>query len=792
MNGNEARKSDHWAIALVHGIGNTDRLQMIQEVCKAFQHARPNLRLEQGAEVHEVHEVRDKNGAMTEQEGGDNAGQNAGQKSEQKTQLRGQITSPLVDAEDTYVRYNVIRNGYLGGGTFRIGTAHWADITYYRQGFLNLIGALMMTAFGVRFFAEVAASADKGDNWVIRILSWVQRRVLKLMVQVLALVVFPVTFVSLILSCMGLIGIYVFKTQLAGWQKEFISISSFALCTLAALAGIRRSWDFRKERPLAIWLFVMIAGIGFVVSLAMILGDRIWIASGPGHAVSYFWQAQHGQPPGAGFLQLPIYIRDSLVSIAMSFKYVELADRFRLVDETAAYFALMHALQLVAGIVLLALTLLATFNLFFLVLACFICGHVYRTYVFATVSVITIWIINLVLLWPENLATFAAMTQFLDDTRLKDTITITGVNWSKWQVETLKIGLADPIEFRPGFMNKRLYADTYPVMWFEAMFLVFLAAALVLVAALPLARKSWRLRHWHTPLAGFAPMKDRVSPAHECWPRLIISGGYVLLVLILIVAVPGALLVVVLNATDLGSKIPFIGWLARALPHDLTVGAEWARIGVILFLISFLFFSHWIRDGAKLILDVVNHFTPRRRGGSILPWRPAQIDFPVRQRIERRFEEMIEALLARGDKPNLLIVAHSQGTVITLDALSDKLRRRGWIDRVLPRVESLTVITFGSPVTHVYQRYFPQLYKPFDKTPSLVKLSEDPRVKWFNVYRIDDFVGTHIENSIPNFPINVPALPGGHTDYWRADVMLELFKHPEMTDVLKAPAPASP
>lgn len=770
MNGNEAHKSDNWAIALVHGIGNTDRLQMIKEVCTAFKYARPELRLVQGAEVHEVHESRDKTGAVTEQ----------------KTEIRGHITSPLVDAEDTYVRYNVIRNGHLGGGTFRIGTAHWADITYYRQGFLNLIGALMMTAFGVRFFAEVAASADRGDNWAIRALSWVQRRVLKLMVQILALVVFPVTFVSLILSCMGLIGIYVFKTQLAGWQKEFISISSFALCSLAAIAGIRRSWDFRRERPLAIWLFVMIAGIGFIVSLAMFLGDRIWIASGPGHAASYFWQAQHGQPPGAGFLQLPIYIRDSLVSIAMSFKYVELADRFRLVDETAAYFALMHALQLVAGIVLLALTLLATFNLFFLVLACLICGHVYRTYVFATVSVITIWIINLVLLWPENLATFAAMTQFLDDTRLKDTITITGVNWSTWQVETLKIGLADPIEFRPGFMNKRLYADTYPVMWFEAMFLVFLTATFILVASVPLARKAWRLRHWTTPLASFAPTKDHELPPHQSWPRLIISGGYVLLVLILIVVVPGALLIVVLNALGLGSKHPFVGWFASGLPNDLTVGAEWARIGVILFLIFFLFFSHLIRDGAKLILDVVNHFTPRRRGGGFLPWRQPQVDFPVRQRIERRFEEMIEALLSRGDKPNLLIVAHSQGTVITLDALM----RRRWIERLLSRVESLTVITFGSPVTHVYQRYFPQLYKPFKET-SLLELSKDKRVKWLNVYRVDDFVGTHIENSIPNFPLNVPAPAGGHTHYWSEDVMLELFARPEMSGVLKA-APLAP
>jgi pimeloyl-ACP methyl ester carboxylesterase len=673
----------------------------------------------------------------------------------------------------------VIRSGHLGDTTFRIGTAHWADITYYRQGFINLIGALMMTAFGVRFFAEVAASADKNDNWLIRASSWFQRRVLKLMVQILALVVFPVTFVSLILSCIGLIGIYVFKTQLAGWQKEFIAIASFALCTAAALTGVRRSWEFRKERPLAIWIFLMIAGIGCIVSIAMLLGDRLWISTGAGKPFDIFWQPAHGQPPGAGYLQLPIYIRDTIVSIAMSFKYVELADRFRLVDETAAYFALMHALQLVAGIVLLALTLLAMLNLALLVSVSLVTGRIYRTYVFATVSVITIWIINLVLLWPENLATFAAMTQFMDDARLKETITVTGVNWSTWQIETLKIGLGDPVEFRPGFMNKRLYADTYPVMWFEAMFIVFLFATLLLVLSLPVARLTYRMwrRLRKTPLAAFAPHSNRHEPDNHSWPRLIISGAYVLFVLILIVVVPGALLVVVLNATGLGAQIPFVHWIARNLPNDLTVGAEWARSGVILFLILFLLFSHLIRDGARLILDVVNHFTPRRRSRG---QNAGQAYFPVRQRIERRFEEMIEALLSRGDKPNLLIVAHSQGTIITLDAL----RRRGWMERLLPRVESLTVITFGSPVTHVYQRYFPQLYKPFDKTPSLVRLSEDKRVKWFNVYRVDDFVGTYIENSIPNFPVNIPAPHGGHTSYWQEDVMKELFNHPGMRDVL--------
>ncbi len=772
MNETVPRKSDDWAVALVHGIGITDRLKMIQEVCHALSYARPEMKLGHGAEIHEVREIRDKDGNITEQE----------------TEARGEITGPLADSGDTYVRHNVIRNGRLGDGTFRIGTAHWADITYYRQGLVNLIGALMMTAFGVRFFAEVAAKASKDDNWVIKSFSWVQRRLLKLMVQILALFVFPVTFVSLIFSCMSLIGIYVFRTQLAGAQKEFIAISSLALCIAAAIVGVRRSWEFRKERPLAVSLFLVIAGVALVIAIAMLFGDRLWIAGGVGIPWQFHWQEIRGQAPGSAFLPLPLFIRDMLVWIASFFRYVELADRIMLVDETAAYFALLHALQLVAGIVLLFLTFAAGVNLTLLFIVFKLTGRTSRTFVFATVSVITIWIVNLVLLWPENLATFAAMTLFLDDTRLKETITITGVNWSQMKIETLTIGLGDPVEFRPGFMNKRLYSETYPVMWFEAMFLVFLSATLLLVLSLPFARFCWNRFHKNTPLAAFAPAAGKAEPRYASWPRLIISGGYVLLVLVLIFVVPTTLLAVVVGAVakaiGLGIPLPIVDWIILYLPNDLTVGAEWARIGVLLFLILFLFFSQYIRDGAKLLLDVVNHFTPRTRSASetFRGRKQRELIFPVRRRIQQRFEEMIEALLSRGDKPNLLIVAHSQGTVITLDALM----RRRWMSRLLDRVESVTVITFGSPITHVYQRYFPQLYKPFGETPHLVELSRDSRVRWINVYRIDDFVGTYIENSIPGFPINVPVPAGGHTNYWSADVMKELFHHPELQDVLVA------
>lgn len=109
------------------------------------------------------------------------------------------------------------------------------------------------------------------------------------------------------------------------------------------------------------------------------------------------------------------------------------------------------------------------------------------------------------------------------------------------------------------------------------------------------------------------------------------------------------------------------------------------------------------------------------------------------------------------------MIAHSQGTVIAFDALRHEL----W-ERVKDRAASLTVLTFGSPVTHIYQRYFSRPYPAIANTPNLAKLAAEPGLKWFNVYRIDGFVGTYVGASVP-VPVERPMPPGGRTHYWQQD-----------------------
>ena len=80
---------------------------------------------------------------------------------------------------------------------------------------------------------------------------------------------------------------------------------------------------------------------------------------------------------------------------------------------------------------------------------------------------------------------------------------------------------------------------------------------------------------------------------------------------------------------------------------------------------------------------------------------------------------------------------------------------------------------FDVPVaasTHIYQHYFPEDYGSFSGT-ALSKLADDARVRWLNIYRADDFVGTIIAGPSDTFPRNVPMKEGGHFCYWEREVL---------------------
>jgi hypothetical protein len=110
----------------------------------------------------------------------------------------------------------------------------------------------------------------------------------------------------------------------------------------------------------------------------------------------------------------------------------------------------------------------------------------------------------------------------------------------------------------------------------------------------------------------------------------------------------------------------------------------------------------------------------------------------------------------------LIVLSHSQGTIVAADVLAEAataealkpFKRRAWM-------------TFGSPLTHLYNHYFPGEYPRLDFQSARWRGIDQNIEQWTNVYRIDDFVGTFVENpGNPQKPVNIPVDRGGHTGYW--------------------------
>ncbi|AUH32487.1 hypothetical protein [Paracoccus tegillarcae] len=118
-----------------------------------------------------------------------------------------------------------------------------------------------------------------------------------------------------------------------------------------------------------------------------------------------------------------------------------------------------------------------------------------------------------------------------------------------------------------------------------------------------------------------------------------------------------------------------------------------------------------------------------------------------RQRILARFRLVHDHLARQMDYDRLIVVAHSQGTVIAAQSLA----QNDLPDR--PRV----LLTMGSPLTHIYGQYFA---KAFGLQPLPGRL-----VRWINIFRCDDFVGTRVrldDGVIENLRVEA----NGHTGYW--------------------------
>jgi hypothetical protein len=227
-------------------------------------------------------------------------------------------------------------------------------------------------------------------------------------------------------------------------------------------------------------------------------------------------------------------------------------------------------------------------------------------------------------------------------------------------------------------------------------------------------------------------------------PRLIVNPAIAVTVIAATIAGCAIVLAVVLfqrnPASGLAGRIPY-GAAAKVLLVLLPVVVKPLRIGLDLTQDVIFYVHHSVERGRRVLSRARLGHEQRGRN-------------PVRE----RFHAVVEHLRERYHVSHLVIVAHSQGTVIALDELAHSWRK----DDGVPPV---TFVTFGSPVTHLYQRYFPNEYPGWTQAQWTL-LFERVRC-WINCYRIGDYVGATIADPGGRCAFHQEVLgAGGHGGYW--------------------------
>jgi hypothetical protein len=286
-----------------------------------------------------------------------------------------------------------------------------------------------------------------------------------------------------------------------------------------------------------------------------------------------------------------------------------------------------------------------------------------------------------------------------------------------------------------------------------ALLLAFAAALLVLLPSLleeiaPTPNVDARgvrqgAPEWARRLGGWlsAGVRSLGTAARYLVPLGAIAGSFlylafVLRTLTLTMGIGGELTVWIVDVLDVfeGETLVAVGkWLAGGALTLAALGARFTQT-----------FGR-LRVAIDAVLDIDNYFAdpPNRR--------------PPRARIFSRYASLLAYLRAAG-YARVVIVSHSQGTVISADLLRH-LHAQGRLRELVGDMR-LSLVTVGSPLRDLYAERFPLLYR-WMGAPEKVFASAGPgaaelgATEWVNACRSGDYVGRFIWT-----PSTDPALAG--------------------------------
>ena len=158
----------------------------------------------------------------------------------------------------------------------------------------------------------------------------------------------------------------------------------------------------------------------------------------------------------------------------------------------------------------------------------------------------------------------------------------------------------------------------------------------------------------------------------------------------------------------------------------------------------------WRRTSLQVGLDLATDVTEYFRGRS---WASSQ-RHRTHELLKTRFRAVVNDLDVKVDR--LVVVAHSQGTVIAVDALRSPASRH-----------EMDLLTMGSPLRSLYKWFFPVEFW------DLVAQARPNVTSWVNLYRADDYVGRTLR--LRRRGTDKQIAGQGHEHYWTdASVLHEL------------------
>ncbi len=634
------------------------------------------------------------------------------------------------------------------GSLLCVAEGYWGDISLIRSGFWNFVWGLVLNLFGLRYFADAALDRNS-------VLAQLMRAVLNLIVSIIVTITLPLNLFALVFGflMLHLPGFFLTGEDL---QKLYTSAdpassSAWALLMAGFLCGLfsiivwRGTRKIVKERRLidnAIYGFGILSFIALISGIASFSED---IRESGDKGVHLFFEKS------TKLLTRQVWkdIRKArIVSDDRKCGQKGGVTQERISKNGKALCIYRSGIYI--AVLLMAQALIALLTLILALVSLILLGLLwirrrekpnYASGLFLSVaSVFALWLLFGSVLYTIVPADIVA-------------------------------GSALELSLLP-----KGHSGIQTIYWFEVVPLFLLAGLFVILGSIYVRRGRYAssCRHKNFPMLSpedWMPRSLDLPPAKKAFPRLIVSKALIGFILLIMMGVLIYIAGTVLFPTSPESFF-YSPQFSFKIPVDIPANASVLYLYLYIILLAFIIIMSFLRRGLEITIDVVNHFT----SPTDFPFRKREItvdDYPVRKRIANRFEHTIDTLLKEDENPHLVIVAHSQGTIIAYDALCEGL----WEKKLKGKVASLTILTFGSPLTHIYQHYFPQHYPKLYEgqgEPRLKSLSEQPNVKWYNVYRIDDYIGTYIHGVTNSFPENMPMSPDGHVKYWQQDIFQEL------------------